>query len=106
MWEDLDTGLLTANVPAYEAWLATLAIRPPSAAWESACYKDVWVWTTADDTQEALGWVASDGTWDIITPRGDGVKAADNPIAALVEAGFEKFGGEVKSSKRTPEEAS
>lgn len=74
--------------------------------WDEATYKDVWVWTTADGTQEALGWVAGDGSWDIITPRGDGIKAADDPLTALVEGGFEKFSGEVKGTKRTPEGAS
>ena len=80
--------------------------HPERKPWEDATYKDVWVWTTADNTQEALGWVAGDGTWDIITPKGDGIKAAELPVSALVEAGFEKFRGEVSGVKRIPEDAS
>lgn len=80
--------------------------HPERKPWEDATYKDVWIWTTADNTQEALGWVAGDGTWDIITPNGDGIKAADRPVSALVEAGFEKFRGEVAGVKRIPEDAS
>lgn len=80
--------------------------HPERKPWEDATYKDVWVWTTADNTQEALGWVAGDGTWDIITPKGDGIKAAEDPMAALFHAGFEKFSGTVRGVRRTPEDAS
>ncbi|MBE7953592.1 hypothetical protein ILP86_04560 [Microbacterium sp. R1] len=80
--------------------------HPERKPWEDATYKDVWVWTTADNTQEALGWVAGDGTWDIITPKGDGIKAAEKPMVALVDAGFEKFSGTVTGVRRTPEDAS
>ena len=79
--------------------------HPERKPWEDATYKDVWVWTTADNTQEALGWVAGDGTWDIITPKEDGIKAAECPVSALVEAGFEKFSGAVTGARRTPEDA-
>lgn len=90
----------------YNAAVAYFEAHPERKPWEDATYKDVWIWTTADNTQEALGWVAGDGTWDIITPKGDGIKAAERPVSALVEAGFEKFRGEVSGVKRIPEDAS
>lgn len=89
-----------------DAAFAYFEAHPLRKPWEAATYKDVWVWTTADNTQEALGWVAGDGTWDIITPKGDGIKAAERPVSALVEAGFGKFRGEVSGVKRIPEDAS
>ena len=93
-------------MPHTHAARAYFEAHPERKPWEDATYKDVWVWTTEDNTQEALGWVAGDGTWDIITPKGDGIKAAERPVSALVEAGFEKFRGEVSGVKRIPEDAS
>ncbi|WP_171010958.1 MULTISPECIES: hypothetical protein [unclassified Microbacterium] len=102
---------LEASIKSWSSDLQALAYEyieahPERKPWEDATYKDVWVWTTTDDTEEALGWVAGDGTWDIITPKGDGIKAAENPMAALVDAGFEKFSGTVTGVRRTPEDAS
>ena len=99
-------GIRSHKDPHADAARAYFEAHPERKPWEDATYKDVWTWTTADNTQEALGWVAGDGTWDIITPKGDGIKAAERPVSALVEAGFEKFRGEVSGVKRIPEDAS
>lgn len=74
-----------------EAGQAYFDAHPEPKPWHNAQPKEVWQFRTTDDRQYALGWVALDGTWDVIDPRGALIPNTADPIARLVENGYPKF---------------
>ena len=78
--------------------------HPQRNPWEDAKPGEVWRWETEDKSQQALGWVAGDGSWDLIDPRGGFLRAVSRPVSALIEAGFDRFRGEPTANRYVPEE--
>lgn len=79
------------RTPEYRAARAYFDAHPEPKPWHDAKPKEVWEFRTADDRQYALGWVALDGSWDVIDPRGALIPNTADPIGRLVENGYPKF---------------
>lgn len=97
-WVSTEAGYVAAARAYFDA-------HPEPKPWDEAKPGDVWRFETSDDRRHALGWVAQDGTWDLMTPRGENVREVVEPMAWLVENWGDEFKG-AKATRFVPEVSS
>lgn len=75
---------------------------PEPVPWADAEADEVWMFEAAAGLrlgQRALAWRGVDLLWDVIDPRGKLIAQAEDPVASLIEYGFESFEQLKKASK-------
>lgn len=104
-WETLARHRVFAECYAEEGPLGQAMLRKldslSPAPWRDAKPDEVWKFTSKDRERKALAWRSWDD-WDVLSPHGRQLRAVDDPIAALIENGYEEF-AELASAVRMTE---
>lgn len=85
------------TLPAYDVQLV-----PEPKPWAEAEADEVWMFEAVAGLrlgQRALAWRGTDMLWDVIDPKGKLIPQVEDPVASLIEYGFESFEQLKKASR-------